>query len=71
LLNKNVEDLQRLQLLCEDKKVTTVIPELQLNINFNRTQVEYVEGKDWNRSRKMMRAVQNQVQSQQIQRSDQ
>jgi Ca-activated chloride channel family protein len=67
LLGKNVDELCRIQLMCETSKVTTVIPELKLNIQLNRTQAELVQGSEWNRSRKIMRAAQNQVQSQQIQ----
>ena len=69
LLNQNVIELRSIQAICVEQQVTEVIPELELNINLNYTQADYVEGKDWNRGRKIMRAQQNQIQSQQVQPS--
>jgi Ca-activated chloride channel family protein len=65
LLNLNVAELFKCAKDCKENKVDHVIPELEVNIDVNRTQVEMVEAKDWNRSRKAMRAKQNEVQSQQ------
>ena len=65
LLNKNVQELDELARICKEKEVDHVIPELEVSINFNRAQVDLVEAKDWNRSRKSMRAAQNEVQAQQ------
>ncbi len=65
LLNQNVADLFRCAESCRKNNVEVVLPELELNINVNRNQVELVEAKDWNRGRKAMRAAQNEVKSQQ------
>lgn len=72
LLNDNVNQLKQVQMLCENNQITHVIPELELNINLNKVQVDWVEGQgqSWNRSRKVIRALQNQTKSQQIQRND-
>ena len=65
LLSKNVADLHEFAEICKENDVDFVIPELELSIEVNRSQVELVESADWNRSRKAMRAAQSEVQSQQ------
>lgn len=65
LLSKNVADLKNCVDLCRGNNVHAVIPELELSMEANRSQVELVEAVDWNRSRKAMRATQNEIQSQQ------
>ena len=69
LLSKNVEDLFRCATACKENNVEHVIPELEINIEVNRSQVELVEGDDWNRSRKTMRAQQSETKSQQTKTS--
>ncbi|MFK8115411.1 MAG: VWA domain-containing protein [Rubripirellula sp.] len=65
LLSKNVKDLERFAASCREKGVTDVLPDLEVNIEINKSQVKMVEGSDWNRSRKTMRAAQSGVKSQQ------
>jgi Ca-activated chloride channel family protein len=65
LLIQNVDELSRTAESCRTNNVAVVLPDLEMNINFNRTQVELVEQKDWNRNRKAMRATQSIIKSQQ------
>jgi Ca-activated chloride channel family protein len=69
LLNLNVKELNQIARECKENDVDHVIPELEININVNRTQVELVEGKDWNRNRKSMRAQQAGTKAQQTKTS--
>ena len=65
LLSTNVDELRKFAEICKENDVDFVVPELELSIETNRNQVEWVESADWNRSRKIMRATQSEVKSQQ------
>lgn len=69
LLNLNVRELFKCASECKENNVDHVIPELEVNIKVNKTQVELVEAKDWNRTRKSMRAQQTGTKMQQTKTS--
>ncbi|MEM6690387.1 MAG: VWA domain-containing protein [Planctomycetota bacterium] len=59
LLNKNAEQLEDLRFICAENGVDTVVDDLTLNLEMNRSQAAQIDDKDWNESRKSMRSFQN------------
>ncbi|TWT53908.1 von Willebrand factor type A domain protein [Rubripirellula amarantea] len=65
LLTSNAISLEQVLLECRENDALNVLPELEVNIKYNRDSASMVKEKDWNRSRKVMRGKQNEIQSQQ------
>ncbi|MGB7325218.1 MAG: VWA domain-containing protein [Rubripirellula sp.] len=65
LLTSNAAKLEEVMLECKENDALGVLPELKMNMQYNRDSAELVKEKDWNRGRKVMRGKQNEIQSQQ------